>query len=34
MQERLEDEVAPRDLAIFKRVLRQATELIAENNPR
>ena len=34
LQERLEDEVAPRDLAIFKRVLRQTTEFIAENNPR
>ena len=34
LQERLEDEVSPRDLAIFKRVLRQTTEFIAENNPR
>lgn len=31
LQEKLEDEVTPGDFAIFKRVLRQATDLISES---
>lgn len=34
LQFRLEEEVLPKDFATFKRVLRQATEIIAEKNPR
>ena len=32
MQDRLESEVAPTDLAIFQRVLRQTIEIIGEEN--
>lgn len=30
LENRLEDEVAPKDLAIFKRVLRQTTDIVSE----
>lgn len=32
LENRMEDEVAPKDLAIFKRVLRQTTELVADES--
>lgn len=30
LENRLEDEIAPKDLAIFKRVLRQTTDIVSE----
>ncbi|KRL04034.1 MarR family transcriptional regulator [Liquorilactobacillus oeni DSM 19972] len=32
LESRMEDEVAPKDLAIFKRVLRQTTELVSDES--